>query len=190
MEQDELLIKRASTGDPIAFGKIVDSYKNYVFSIILNITKNKEETENIAQETFIKVYNSLNSYQGQGFKSWIGKIAVHKAIDWNRKVKREGAGFLAYCQHQEIHSQMLEPSPEEKILQGEDTKKLKIVLNQLPERYRGVLESYYLNAMSYKEIAEKEGISVRTVESRLYRGKNLLREAWKEADLDASLPPR
>ncbi|MBM7614321.1 RNA polymerase sigma factor [Alkaliphilus hydrothermalis] len=187
MEQEALLIKRATRGDEAAFREIVDGYKKYVFAIILNITKNQQEAENIAQETFLKVYSSLQNYQGQGFKGWIGKIAVHKAIDWNRKRHREGEGLLVYMQNQESTSSLTEPSPEERILKEEEVKKLKMTLQQLPHKYGGVLEKYFLQSMSYKEIAELEGISVRTVESRLYRGKNLLREAWREEGYDATL---
>ncbi|SNT09588.1 RNA polymerase sigma factor, sigma-70 family [Anaerovirgula multivorans] len=180
MEQEEFLIRKVLSGEQAAFRKIVDLHKNYVFSIILNIVKDRQEAENIAQETFMAVYSSLKNYRGQGFRSWIGKIAVHKSIDWTRKKKREREGLLSYLQNIESIGQGTEPLLEEKVLKEEEIRKLHALLLQLPSKYRDILEKYFIQSMNYKEIAEVEGISVRTVESRLYRGKKLLREAWKE----------
>lgn len=179
MEQEEFLIKKVISGDQHAFREIVDNHKNYIFSIIFNIVKNRQEAENISQETFLAVYSSLKNYQGKSFKSWIGRIAVHKSIDWVRKKKREREGLLAYLQNVES-TQEIGPSLEERILKEEEMNKLNDVLLQLPMKYRMILEKYFVQSMSYKEIAEVENISVRTVESRLYRGKKLLREGWKE----------
>lgn len=180
MEQEELLIKRALVGDEKAFGKIIDTYKNLVFAIILNVVKDKHEAENLAQETFISMYSSLSSYKGPSFKNWIGRIAVNKAIDWNRKSIREGEGLNHYLSQLDKANFLTVPSFEEEIIKAEDIKKLQRLLYKLPSKYGDILDKYFIQSMNYKEIAEQEGISVRTVESRLYRGKRLLQESWKE----------
>jgi DNA-directed RNA polymerase specialized sigma24 family protein len=74
MEPEELLIKRVINGDQEAFRSIVEKYQNLVFAICLNIAGQRQEAENLAQETFLQVYRSLPRYRNQGFKAWIGKI--------------------------------------------------------------------------------------------------------------------
>ncbi len=180
MENIDLLIKKSLMGDQRALGSIIDTYKNYVFAIILNMVKDPHEAENLSQETFISMYRSLAGYRGNSFKVWIGRIAANKAIDWNRKKQREGVGYRTYIHQLDQETFLMEPSVEDQVLKAEDFKKLRGLLVQLPEKYSHVLEQYFIEAKNYREIAEREGISVRTVESRLYRGKKLLQRAWKE----------
>jgi DNA-directed RNA polymerase specialized sigma24 family protein len=81
---DEQRVQRFLSGDQEAFREIVDVYKAYVFAIILNFVKQQDEAENVVQEVFMQIYRSLPQYRFQSFKSWIGKISITKAIDWQR----------------------------------------------------------------------------------------------------------
>ena len=91
MGPEESLVKQAANGDKKAFAELVDRYKAYIFAIILKFINDKEQAENIAQETFLQVYISLPGYKHEGFRTWIGRIAVNKAIDLQRKVHRGAA---------------------------------------------------------------------------------------------------
>ncbi|NLC03915.1 MAG: sigma-70 family RNA polymerase sigma factor, partial [Tissierellia bacterium] len=71
-------------------------------------------------------------------------------------------------------------SPEQLLIKKEDSEELGIVLNSIPDIYRQVLENFYFREMTYEEIAKQEGVAIKTIASRLYRGKNLLREKWRE----------
>lgn len=71
-------------GDEQAFCEIVETYKGYVFAIILNFIKDNYIAEDIAQEVFLQAYRSLPQFRNKNFKAWIGKIAVNKAIDFKR----------------------------------------------------------------------------------------------------------
>ncbi len=180
MEKIDIAVQRSLMGDQQALREIIDTYKNYVFAIILNVVKDSHEAENLSQETFISMYRSLSSYRGSNFKTWLGRIAANKAIDWNRKKQREGVGFKTYLQQLDHEGFFRGPSVEEQLLKAEDFKRLRALLEELPDKYSLILEQYFIESKNYKEIAKKEGISVRTVESRLYRGKKLLQQAWKE----------
>lgn len=87
MDVDELVIKQAARGDEDAFRQIVDTYRNYVYSIAYNIVLQHDEAENISQEAFIQAYHSLSSFKSGNFKGWLGRITANKSIDWKRKTR-------------------------------------------------------------------------------------------------------
>lgn len=74
-----------------------------------------------------------------------------------------------------------EGSPEAHLLQEEERERLKAACSKLPQRYRSVVDKFYFQDKGYQEIAAEEGISLKTVESRLYRARMLLRQNWEEA---------
>ncbi|SCY51821.1 RNA polymerase sigma factor [Alkaliphilus peptidifermentans] len=176
---DDQIVKSVLQGEHQAFRQIVEKYKKYVFAIIYNITRNPEETENLSQEAFIQAYSSLATYKNQGLKTWLGRIAVNKAIDWNRKKNKELTGQIKYQQVQKNLNETIH-TIEDEVVRREEIKRLKDICSRIPHKYGNILHKYYIQSMNYKEIAEEEGISIRTVESRLYRAKKLLRDNWKE----------
>ncbi|NLL05246.1 MAG: RNA polymerase sigma factor [Clostridiaceae bacterium] len=179
MELDELLVKKAIKGDDDSFRRIVEKYQGLVYAICFNITGQRQEAENLAQETFIQVYRSLSRYKNKGFKSWIGKIATNKAIDWKRKRRLENEGKVVYLEDIEeitTESNLIH----DELVKKENTKKLLELCNKLPEIYSTVLIKFYIQSKSYNEISKEDGISVKTVESRLYRAKHAIRRQWKE----------
>lgn len=179
MEQDELLVKRALKGDNDSFRSIVEKYQGLVYAICFNITGHRQEAENLAQETFIQVYRSLSRYENKGFKSWIGRIATNKAIDWKRKRKLENEGKVVYLEDiSEISTD--DNSINEQLIKKENAKRVMELCNNLPEIYSTVLIKFYIQSKSYNEISKEDGISVKTVESRLYRAKQAIRKQWEE----------
>ncbi len=179
MDPDELLVKKAIKGDDDSFRSIVEKYQGLVYSICFNIAGHRQEAENLAQETFIQVYRSLSRYENKGFKSWIGKIATNKAIDWKRKRRLENEGKVVYLEDIEEISTESNLIYDE-LIQKENTKKLLELCNKLPEIYSTVLIKFYIQSKSYNEISKEDGISIKTVESRLYRAKHAIRRQWKE----------
>lgn len=180
---EELLIKKSLKGDQEAFRDIVETYKAYVFAIILNFIKERDLAENIAQEVFLQVYRSLPQYRFQNFKAWVGKIAAAKAIDQCRagmKYLREEPlkEFLILSDTGDGHPN----DPEEILIKKEKTNKIREVCKELPDVYRQTIIKYYMEEKSYQQIAAEEGITIKTVESRLYRARNLFRQRWGEGE--------
>ncbi len=180
MNPEEIVIKRAAAGDKAAYEKLVDKYKGYVFAIVLNLTQDKFHAENIAQDVFLQVDISLPRYRYEGFRTWLGRIAARKAIDWKRKYGRTQAKERPLAAPEQLPGQRESPSLEEDLIRREDERRIRALCSQLPDSYRTVIIKYYFSGKSYRQIAEEEGIAVKTVETRLYRARQKLREQWKE----------
>jgi len=174
------LVQRCLGGDKEAFSLLVDEYKAYVFAIILKFVQDRESVRDIAQEVFLQVYRSLPEYRQQNFKGWVGKIAVNKTIDFKRK-KREPVRAEDSVDIAARISAGEECDPDKLLLQKERESMVREIINQLPGIYRQVLYKFYFQGMSYEEIAHEEGISLKTVESRLYRARNVFRQRWGDA---------
>lgn len=180
MAFDGQLVKRCRLGDSEDFAALVDRYKAYVFAIILNLT-GRTAAEDIAQEVFLQVYRSLPQCEIQNFKAWLGRIAVSKAIDWNRRqARRRGEASLDGTAGRPELGIASAESPEDILLRRERREKVGSLVDELPAIYRIVIRKYYFEGKSYQEIAVEEEIAVKTVETRLYRGRHLFRRKWEE----------
>lgn len=180
MDTENILIEKAASGDEDSFSKLVDIYKNYVFAIILNFIKDNHEAENVAQEVFLQIYVSLPKYDQDNFKGWIGRIASNKSIDWLRKKK-------AKFKEETLEDEIIEraevdqrDNPEILLVEKEKQEELRKALNSIPEIYRITLEKFYFQEKSYEIIAKEEEVTIKTIASRLYRAKILLKEKWRD----------
>lgn len=175
---DEELLQQILNGSQDAFRELVERYKAYVFAIILNLLPASSDVEDVAQEVFLQIYRSLPDYQSQNFKAWLGKISVNKALDWKRSQVR-------HTQNETLDLEILKDdnenhAPDLVFLKKENREYLDQICRQLPSIYSQVIYNYYFESKSYEEIAQKYGISIKTVESRLYRAKALIKKQWKE----------
>lgn len=178
---DNELVERHLTGDDEAFTAIITRYQAYVFAIILRFVSEHQDADDIAQEVFLQLYRSLPGKQAGDLKSWIGRIAANKAIDWKRSQKRRQA--LTECLEQITLIEEGQPGKiEQVILQREQEMLLYQLCRGLSPPYRRVVVKYHFEGKSYQTIAREEGISVKTVESRLYRARKMMRERWEEGD--------
>ncbi|MBP1925080.1 RNA polymerase sigma factor (sigma-70 family) [Sedimentibacter acidaminivorans] len=182
MEKESLLIKESIEGDEEAFTQIVNLYKNYIFAIILNFIKDYGEAENVAQEVFLQIYASLSTYDNKNFKGWIGKIAANKSIDWIRK-KKSRFREEAFDNTTDMIDSMVSDqnnNPEISLVDKERKEMLTKVISNIPEIYRNTIEKFYFQDKSYEQISKEEDVPIKTIASRLYRAKILLKEKWRE----------
>jgi RNA polymerase sigma factor (sigma-70 family) len=182
MDNELILIKKAVAGDEDSFRQLIDIYKNYVFAIILNFIKDYSEVENVAQEVFLQIYLSLPGYKDDNFKGWIGKIASNKSIDWIRRKRSKFREETLEDSEIVIDRVGMETgnNPEDILINKENREYLIQILNSMPIIYRESIEKFYFQDKSYEEIAKDENVTVKTIASRLYRGKNILKEKWSE----------
>lgn len=175
------LIKLSRSGDRNAFAELVSLYQEKIQRLAYRMLNNKVDTEDIVQETFIRVYLNLNRFdESQNFSTWIYRIGKNLCIDLLRKKKSvysldaefsndEDANYYA-----RLHSR--ESTPEHSVIEKETKTYILKVIDKLSEKYRSVIILYYLQGLSLLEISEKLNLPVTTVKSRLNRGREQLRK--------------
>lgn len=181
MEQktDEDLVELVRQGNPEAYRVLVDRHKQSVFSLIRCKVESRETAEDLAQEVFLKVYRSIPGFREDArFGTWLYRIALNTAADYLRSRRRRPVtamldtvkGWFADSGNQ----------PEEQVLLREERESAVKALLRLPEKYRNILFLHLIRQMPCREISELLDLPVKTVETRLYRGKSLLKQQWQE----------
>lgn len=134
----------------------------------------------ITQEVFIKIYTSIGSYNHEGFKTWISRIATNTAIDYLRKRTKEQQRTVSldFCE-ESIIIPAAPDTPESLLLEKDQEEKILLTYEGLAPKYRDVVKKYYIENKNYATIADEEKISVRAVESRLYRAKKMIKKRWE-----------
>ncbi len=179
---EESLIYRAKNGNEQAFRLLIETYKDYVFKSIYGVLRNQKDAEDASQEVWIKIYTSLQSYEGQGFKTWISRIAVRHAIDCKRKKARRSEELVdEFAIGIDVNSER-NHLVERSVLQKEQKQLVLKSLDQAPAAYRDVIEGYYIKGKTYQQLAQEQNVQVKTIETRLYRARLWIRKHWKEED--------
>jgi RNA polymerase sigma factor (sigma-70 family) len=167
------------SGQHEAFSHLVTRYQGMVYRVCVKITGEPESAKDLAQEVFIKAYKALASFRGQSsFSTWLYKIAYRTCLDWKRSNDREWRhrSTAVYTENDWVTPD----TPEHAALQKEASAELDENLNSLGEPYRSVVQLYYFQRQSYQEIAQEKGVSVKTVESQLYRARQMMRRQGGE----------
>lgn len=176
---DHDLVKLYQSGTQLALEELIRRYRRGVFSAIYLLVRNRPLAEDIFQETFIKIINTLRAgnYNEEGkFGGWAVRVGRNLAIDYIRKMNRdvtitdsEGNGILDYLV-------IAEESNEDKIMKRQSEHQLRQLIKLLPEEQKEVLIMRHWGNMSFKEIADKTGVSINTALGRMRYALNNLRK--------------
>jgi RNA polymerase sigma-70 factor (ECF subfamily) len=168
------LLRKATGGNLFAFEEVVRRYQRRVYGIAFRIVRRHDVADDVAQETFIRAYKALASFDTtRPFGPWICRIAANLAINHARSPESREEGLPEG--HAETPS--VGASPLEGVLDDEARDVLEKALSGLPAEQRAVFVLRVNEEMSYKQIAESLDISLGTVMSRLSRAREKLREA-------------
>ena len=175
MQNEEEIISRIVNGDLAAFKILVKQYEKLVTYMVGRLVQNREDTQDICQEVFIKVYKSLSGFKFQSkLSTWIAQIAYGTAINHLRKVSGKRNLTDDIADFENYHKTTEDP---ESILAKKDTSAfIQQQIELLPVHYRTVLTLYHLNEFSYIEIEEITGMPEGTVKSYLFRARKILKE--------------
>lgn len=169
---DYELVKKCLDGEKEYFSEIITRYKNLVYAVILKMINNKEDANDLAQETFIKIYKNLDKYYPSfKFSTWIVKVTTNNVIDYHRKKKYETVSM------EDIDYKIgVSSSPEEDCINNEERLYLNKLIDELPEIYKVPIILYHKQGFSYQEIAEIINEPLSKVKNRIFRARKILKK--------------
>ncbi|MCR4405743.1 MAG: sigma-70 family RNA polymerase sigma factor [Anaerolineae bacterium] len=183
MEQEQVWIKQALGGNQEAFMRLVETYQTPIYNLAYRMLGNSQEAEDAAQETFIRAYTRLTTYDPtRKFISWLLSIASHYCIDRLRRRRLNLVSLEELPPWQGVASDMLQP--EERLIENQTRDAVQVLLESLPAHYRIPVILHYWYDLPYKEIAEMLELTESAVKSRLHRAREMLVQAMTQADED------
>lgn len=169
---DEELIRDILRGNGERYAEVVERYQMGLYRTAFYYTQNIEDARDLTQDIFIKAYNNLSGFKrGSGFFTWLYRIAVNHCLDWCRKKKPQT--FEESCLN---NLQANEDGPEDLFLQQEHASEVQAAVSSLPGIYSTVLILYYFEDLTPQQIADITDTPKRTVETRLFRGRKMLKD--------------
>lgn len=183
--EDDKLVKRAIGGDESAYKQLVEKYERALYFHILKMIKDKEQVEDLVQETFVKAFDNLNTYStNYAFSTWLYRIATNHTIDYLRKKKLNTLSIDEPMKTKdgEMEMQLEDESAgtDRDIIRKQRQKIVQNAINNLPEKYRKVIEMRHMEEKSYKEIASVLDLPLGTVKAHIFRARELLYKALKD----------
>src|SRR5436309_8466237 len=176
------VLSLARVGDTKAFGELVRRYEGKIFRLAQHITQNREDAEDVLQETFLKAFEHLNQFQGNSkFYTWIVRIAVNQALMKLRKRKSDRAVSLdeTIDTGEDTVAREIaawDENPEQRYSREELNQILSSAVDDLAPIYRAVFVLRDVDELSTEETAEALNLSVPAVKSRLLRARLQLRD--------------
>ena len=165
-------------GDANAFAHLVERYQNAVYYLCYRMLGNARDAEDAAQETFLRVYKSINRYDKQRkFSTWILSIATNYCIDQLRKRRLLTLSLDAIPYLDVPHTG---PTPESSLVMEENQEQVRTLLASLGPKDRAAIVMRYWYDFSYDEIAETLSLTNSAVKSRLHRARRRLAQTWSE----------
>ncbi|SDT34395.1 RNA polymerase sigma factor, sigma-70 family [Paenibacillaceae bacterium GAS479] len=169
------------------FGEVIDEYGDYLYRTIYAVLRSPHDTEDVLQEVLLAICRALPDCRLEGFKTWITRIAVNRAIDWKRMKRRR----------EEISAEPLDGGSErsapelreqtpivEQLIAKERQHAVREKLADLPSDYGEVVRDFYFRRRTQEEISRERGMQPKSVESKLYRARSWMRRHWKKEDFE------
>lgn len=180
MAEDKQLVRQAVDGGPAAFRRLVEKYQYFVFTITMRVLRSREDAEEAAQDTFVKVYRTLDTFEQKSkFSTWLYTVAYRTALDHARR-KRLPVDSLEDDENYRQVEDEGTPTPVEHAQQLDLQDQLQQAIEQLPAQDGLIISLFYLHERSVKEIAEVTGLTVTNVKTKLHRLRERLRETLEK----------
>lgn len=179
--EDAALVRRSVEGDTEAFETLVARYQRVVFTVALRMLGDREDARDAAQNTFIKIYEKLDTYRSEHrFFSWMYRILVNECLN-ARRHRRSRNVDDGGAQAGTNAEWGMDPGPGVAFETAERRRDVRAAILTLPAQYRTVIVLRHFAALSYEEMADALGIPARTVKSRLHTARQQLAQllgAW------------
>lgn len=180
---DNSLMAAHCSGDSTAFAELVRRYGDTVLGYLVRMTADREQAEDLFQETFRKVHEKAHTFRGNSFKSWLFTIATRAAIDYLRQRKRRPTVSLnrplgcADGNCDELGSTAAAENcddPSSEAIRAEQKQQVRLAIEELPARQRATLVLAYYQQLSYSQVAQAMGCSIGTVKMQMSRALKTL----------------
>jgi RNA polymerase sigma-70 factor (ECF subfamily) len=188
-QRDYFLVQKARDhGDQHAYAELLNKYRDSLYFMMLKMTSNPTDAEDLTIEAFGKAFKNINQYTPEfAFSTWLFKIAANNCIDFLRKNKRilfadnffddDGEAIDAPSN---IPATSLDP--EEKIIEKQKIQLMHEVVEKLKPHYRKMIELRYFKEWSYEEIAVELNLPLGTVKAQLFRAREFLFQILKTSE--------
>jgi len=181
-QEDAALVARARTGDTCAFELLVQRHNGKIFALAQRITRNREDAEDVVQQSFQKAFIHLKKFQGESlFSTWLTRIAINEALMLLRRRRGTHEVPIEESTREDETPRPLDfpdsgPNPEDSCLQREQARILCAAVSELTPGMREAIRLRELGELSTRETAQVMGVSVGAVKARVFHGRKKLRQ--------------
>ncbi len=185
-KEDREIVNRILDGDKNEFSKIEKRYSSLIYSLLRKMVRDPEDAKDLVQETFIKVYSNLASYNPiYPFSAWILKISSNTCIDFLRKKRIDMIPLEKSTNEDDegdFYIQIPDRSsiPDENLINSEKIQNLNKLIDMLPDNYKKIVKLRFEDDLNYSEIAETLEIPLGTVKTLIFRARKMLEILAKE----------
>ena len=187
--RDYNLVRLAvDNGDQKAYAALLKHYRDAIYFMMMKMTNNASDADDLTIEAFSKAFNKLEQYTPDfAFSTWLFRIATNNCIDFLRRSRKNGLQHDNSSDTQEdieLHPEMpsLLPDPEESLIQSQQVKMMRTVVEKLKPHYRTLVKMRYFQEYSYEEIAQALNMPTGTVKAQLFRARELLYNILKHIE--------
>ena len=178
-DNDQPLVVLACLGDTTAFAKLVERYQHMVYTLAIKLVGSPEDAQEVAQDTFLKAYQALNTFKGVSkFSTWLYKIAYHKGLDQLKKRKRI-LEVHSFDGHLNVDIPSLE-NTWDTLEENEQKLSIKKAISELNGNDAVVITLFYFEELSLNEIAKVLAIKSNAVKVKLFRARKRLAHILSE----------
>lgn len=183
-EDYSLVIRAREQGDQTAYTELMKRYHNTLYYIMLRMTNNPTDAEDLTIEAFGRAFRYLHHYNcDYAFSTWLFKIAANNCIDFLRKNKRIQFSDLGLSSgdgdSEPVQIAWEGPDPEEQIIAKQKMHLLREIVDTMKPHYRRLVELRYFKECSYEEIASELNLPLGTVKAKLFRSRDFLMQVLK-----------
>jgi RNA polymerase sigma-70 factor (ECF subfamily) len=190
LERDAELMLRVREGDDASFAPLLEKYRNPVIHFLYRMVQNQAVAEELAQEAFLRVYRSRESYEPSArFTTWLFRITTHLALNHLRDRRKDRLNSSIDQQPEDSSPIQLidkEINVEARLLQQARLAEVRLAIEQLPDKQRSAVLMHKYQEMEYSQIAGSLNCSESAVKSMLFRAYETLRTSLKHFSPDGS----
>jgi RNA polymerase sigma-70 factor (ECF subfamily) len=176
---DAALLRQAQRGDPSAFGELIERHADRLYGVARSLVGNAADAEDVLQETFAGAFRSAASFRGEAsVKTWLTRILVRQAAMHRRARKKWRFMSIFRGDNQGSEMELTTPGAKQSSSEVDSSLDVPVMLAELSPEHREVIVLRELEGLSYEQMAEMLGVPRGTVESRLHRARQELKQRF------------